>query len=63
MTRYRVWMTIRGSVCKPSYSGHVEVWAEDGDAAFERAVDESRRTAHWDSSPEAFQLDRLEVLR
>lgn len=62
LTRYRVWMTIRGSVCKPSYDGHVDVWAENERDAFERAVQESRRTAHWDSAPESFRLDRVEVI-
>lgn len=63
LTRYRVWMTILGSVVKPQYEGFVDVWAENEDQAFEKAVRESRRTAHWDSSPESFRLDRVEVLR
>lgn len=56
-TRYRVWMLIRGGFTKPAYDGYVDVWAEDEDSAFERAVRLSRMTAHWDSPVENFRLD------
>ena len=60
MNRYRVWMTIRGSVVKPSYDGYVDVSAASEEEAFERAITECRRTAHPDSSREAFRLERVE---
>lgn len=54
--KYRVWMTIRGSVVKPSYDGYVD---DEGDA-FDAAVAQARRIAHWDSPPQDFLLDRLD---
>ena len=59
---YRVWMTIRGTMTKPSYDGKVDVWASDVGAAFKKAIKRARATAHWDSRPSDFRLDRVEVL-
>lgn len=59
---YRVHMTIRGSMVKPSYDGKVDVWASGKEAAFKKAVKRARATAHWDSAPGDFRLDSVEVL-
>ncbi len=63
MHRYRVHMTIRGTICKPAYDGHVDVCASDETAAFKKAVRRARATAHRDSAPGDFRLDRVERLR
>ena len=63
MTRcYRVWMTIRGSIAKPAYDGYCDVLADSTEAAFDAAIEKSRRSAHFDSPPSDFRLQRIEVI-
>lgn len=62
LRHFRVWMTIRGSVSKPTYDGKCDVWAIDEDDAFQRAIAECQRTAHWDSPASAFRLDKVEPI-
>jgi hypothetical protein len=58
---YRVHMTIRGSMTKPSYSGHVDVVADTYDEAVQSAISKCQRTAHWDSPRDDFKVDEVEV--
>lgn len=62
MKRYRVWVHIRGSVVKSSQDGYIDVWADDEDDAFIRAIRQARTSAHWDSPVDAFRLVRVEVI-
>lgn len=62
MKHYRVWMHIRGGISKPSYDGYVDVWAADEQEAVERAKQDLRRGAHWDSAPEDLRVQRVERL-
>ena len=58
---YTVWMTIRGSMCKPSYSGKVDVLADSYDEAVDSAITRCQKKAHWDSPREDFRVDKVEV--
>jgi hypothetical protein len=60
LNKYRVHLTVRGSIVKPSYDGSVTVFAEDEDEAFDRAVTRCIQTAHWDSPRSDFRLDKIE---
>lgn len=59
----RVHMRIRGSLVKPAYDGYIDVNAapeDTDDDIFEAAIRRARATAHWDSRPSDFVLERIE---
>lgn len=63
LSRFRVYLTVRGGISRPPYSGHVDTCAEDEDQAFERAVAELKRTSFKDlryDFNDSFRLDRVE---
>lgn len=47
--KYRIWLTIRGGVVRPSYDGYIDVWTsepiEDSNDAARAAVRELNRSS------------------
>lgn len=60
MSEYKVFMTIRGSIVKPSYSGQVKVVADSYEDAIQKAIT-TCQNAHWDSPRDDFRVDKVEV--
>jgi hypothetical protein len=57
--KYRVQVYIRGSIGRPPYDGHIDVYAENDELAAERAVRDLRRGVWQDVHPDSFQVQSV----
>ncbi len=59
MKNYEVKVYIRGGISRPPYNPTVKVWAEDDEAAAEKAVTELRRGTFRDVWADAFKVQEV----
>lgn len=61
MNKYRVWLTVRGAVFRPTYDGYVDVYADTPEDAKAAAIRRLKNTSFPDVWNDDFRVDRVEI--
>ena len=61
MNKYRVWLTVRGSIVRPSYDGYVDIDADTPEEAQECAIRKLLHTSFRDAGYDEIRVDRIEM--
>jgi hypothetical protein len=62
MSKYKVSVYIQGGISRPPYHSTVTVYAEDDDAAAEKAIRDLRRGTFQDVGASSMKIEKVEKM-